>query len=125
MKKYAVYAKYVITGGTTALVDWGLLFIFTDALGIHYLASAIAAYLLALAVNFTGQKYWAFQDTRAVYKRQIFSYLSLAIFNLVSNTFLVYLLVDILHVWYLSAQIFTTFFLALFSFFAYKHIVFK
>jgi putative flippase GtrA len=125
LQKYTVYIKYAITGGTTAVADWTLLYLFTDVLGVHYLTSAIVAYVCALVINFTGQKYWAFQNTEALHKKQLLSYLSLALFNLASNTLLIYLLVDALHVWYLAAQIGTTLFLASFSFFIYKYIVFK
>ncbi len=98
--------KYLIAGGTAALVDLSLIYFFTDILGIWYLYSACLAFSVAFFVSFFLQKFWTFRDnnTERMY-RQMTVYLSVALFNLILNAFFMYILVDGFKVWYMLAQV--------------------
>ena len=89
--KYPTHAKigrYLIAGGTAAFTNIALLFVFTDFLGIWYIASAIMAFILAFIVSFTLQKYWTFQDTTGKWQLQLPFYLTVAAVGLgISDAF--------------------------------------
>ena len=124
--KNKIYIKYIISGGTAAGVDLGLLFIMTDLLKIWYIASATIAFLIAFFVSFTLQKFWTFRDnsTEGVYK-QMSLYFAVGIANLFLNAGLMYVLVDVVRLWYMLAQVVAGVFVASWSFLIYKIFIFK
>ncbi len=127
--KYPTHAKigrYLIAGGTAAFTNIALLFVFTDFLGIWYIASAIMAFILAFIVSFTLQKYWTFQDgSKDQIHRQAVIYLTVAVVNLLVNTGLLYLQVEYLGVYYIFAQLIASALIAVESFFVYQIFIFK
>ena len=115
--------RYLTAGGTSAVVDLGLLYIFTDIFDIHYLISAVIAFLASFAVSFALQKFWTFQDHSVEHvHRQATVYFIVAAVNLLLNTILMYVLVDIVHVWYIFSQILASGLIACESFFISRYI---
>lgn len=118
--------RYIISGGTAACVDIGFLVLFTEAFGWWYLVSAILAFILAFGVSFGLQKFWTFKDhvTDNMHV-QASIYLLVSLVNLGLNTLLMYFFVDLLHMWYVFAQVLTGGLIAILSFFVYKKFIFK
>lgn len=99
------FIRFAITGGLAALVDLVGLKTLVDLVGIDYLIATVIAYALAIIVNFSMQKFWVFVDKEnSKVARQFSQFLALSLANLVINAFLMYLLVDIVGVYYLLAQ---------------------
>lgn len=117
--------RYVISGGTATAVNLAVLFILTHFAGLHYLASGIIAFCVAVAISFLLQKKWTFQDysTENAHK-QFIIFVIVGIFNLGLNTLLLYLFTDIAHLYYLVSQILASGFVAFSSYFIYK-VVFR
>lgn len=122
--RYARVARFLVSGGTSTGVDLVLLYLFTEILGVWYLASATAAFMLAFFVSFTLQKFWTFQDYSRDVPGQASAYLVIAICNLGLNTALVYALVEYTHIHYLVAQIMVSIGIACESFFLYRRFIF-
>ena len=127
--QYPAYAKvfrFLVSGGISTGTDLALLYVFTDIFGIWYLASTVAAFILAFFVSFALQKFWTFRDTsREGMSLQAGTYLFIAVCNLALNTSLVYALVDFLGLHYLVAQIIASILIACESFFVYQRFVFR
>lgn len=126
IKKNKIYIKYIISGGTTAAVDLGFLYIFTDIFHIWYIASAALAFILAFFVSFFLQKFWTFRDrsTDGIYK-QMWLYFIVATINMVLNTLLMYIFVDWFNIWYMLAQVFVGIFIAIWNFIISKFFIFN
>jgi glycosyltransferase involved in cell wall biosynthesis/putative flippase GtrA len=124
--RYRQIIRYIISGGTATMADLILLYLFTDVFGIWYLFSAILAFCLSFFVSFFLQKYWTFRDREQekIY-RQMGLYLAVAVTNLGLNTLLMFLLVDILGIWYLLAQVLVISVIAVESFLIYKFLIFN
>jgi putative flippase GtrA len=118
--------KYIISGGTAAVVDLAFLAIFVDIFKINYLISAILAFLIAFSVSFILQKFWTFQDksTEGMHK-QATIYFIVSSTNLGINTLLMYLFVDHFHIHYFLSQILASGLLAISSYFIYSRFIFK
>ncbi len=56
--------RYVVVGGVAFLVDWGLLYILTEFVGLHYLLSATLSFLAGLVVNYVLSTYWIFRHSK-------------------------------------------------------------
>ncbi len=118
-------ARYLISGGIAAFVSLGLLYTFTDILGIWYLLSSMLAFIFAFFVSFLLQKLWTFKNTHTHdTSRQFFLYLATALAGLLVNTIFMYILVDIFGVWYMLAQIFSSGIIAAVTFFIYGNVIF-
>ncbi len=118
--------RFIISGGTSTLLTFILLYFFTEILKIWYLFSSITAYVIMIFTNFLMQKFWAFRGEHS--KRahtQLFLFFSVHAFILSLNTVLMYLLVEKIHLWYMLAQFFTACILVICSFMFYKFIIFK
>lgn len=119
-------ARYVISGGTAAVVNLALLYFLTDYLAIWYLFSAALSYVVSFFVSFFLQKFWTFRDNRKdQINKQLMIYAGIAGFGLCFNVLLMYFLVDILHIWYMFSQIIVGFLLAFCNFLFYKFFVFS
>jgi len=113
--------RFIISGGTAAFVLLSTLYIFTEFLHIYYILSSILGFGLSVSVNFFLQKKWVFNNhSRELLLKQAYMFLSISLFNLVLNTFLMYTLVDILNVWYLLSQILIAGIIAIWNFLTYR-----
>jgi putative flippase GtrA len=117
--------RYLISGGTAAATNVGILFLLVQFWNFHYLQASITAYLLAIVVSFTLQKFWTFQDrpTHDVHA-QFFRYVTVVLANLALNTALMYVFVSTMHIWYIFAQILAIAIIAVTGYFGYKYFVF-
>ena len=123
---YLKIARYIVAGGTAALVNLATLYILTEWLDWWYLFSSIVAFGIAFIVSFNLQKFWTFKEKSLNrLQRQFIFYLLVILSNLAINTFLLYLLVEKFSLPYLIAQIITGGLLAIFSFSIYHRIFFN
>lgn len=125
-EKILKVAKYIISGGTAAVVDLFFLYIFVEKCALWYVFSAILAFLIAFSVSFSLQKFWTFKDTSTdkVHK-QASVYFIVSVVNLGLNTLLMYIFVDIAKLHYLPSQILAGGLLAISSFFVYSRFIFS
>lgn len=120
------FFKFIFSGGVSALTTLALLYLFTNFFHIWYLVSSVIAFSLAIVLNFSLQKFWAFkgnQKKRAHW--QFFLFLTINCFNLGLNSAGMYILVDKIGAWYMLAQVAMSAILAVVSYLFYKLVVFK
>lgn len=119
-------AKFAISGGISAVVSLSTLWVLTEHAGIYYLLSSFVAYCLSFFTNFFLQKLWAFRDLereKTTIKMGLF--LANSVLNLALNIFLMHVLVDYLHVWYLAAQCLVIGTLAIMNYTIYRLYIFR
>lgn len=118
--------KYIISGGTSAVVNLFFLYFFTDILGIWYIISAILSFSFAFVVSFIFQKFWTFEDSSTnEVSVQVAGYLLVTLINLCINTLLIYFFVEFFGIHYLIAQIIAGILIACESFFVYRKFIFR
>ena len=118
--------RFIVSGGTAAVLHISLAFVFTDIFGIWYLYSSIIAFLCAVGVGFVLQKHWTFQDKEVDGTHlQFLKYGTTSGTALLANAILMYSLVDILDLWYLYAQVLTSGTIAIGNYFIYKYLIFN
>lgn len=124
--KSLIYLRYFLCGITAAGFNIFLLYLFTDIFGIWYLYSSIIAFIIALILSFSLQKFVVFKDgnTNGIHK-QFSMFAVVAILGVATNTLLVYLFTDILNVWYILSQIFAGVFVMVQNFLLYKIFIFN
>lgn len=117
--------RYIIAGSLAFLVDFGILYICTEFLAIHYLLSNLLGLIAGLTLTYILNTQWVFSFRR--YKKTwlefvIFS--AIVIAGLGLNEVLMLLLVGTFSIHYLQAKIVTTAFVTVFNYFAKKFILF-
>ena len=124
--KWAKAFRFLVSGGTAAVTNLGLLYVFTAFLGFWYIFSAIASFIIAFWVSFGMQKYWTFQDmSKDGVHRQMAVYLIVAVVNLCINTGILYLFVEYAHIYYILSQALASVIVAFESYFVYQIFIFK
>ncbi len=127
--EYSLYKKianYIFSGGMGAVTNLGLLYILTEFADIYYVLSGIISFVISIFVSFSLQKRLTFKDdsSEGTHKKFI-TFAIIAIVNLCINTLLLYLLVEMAGAHYMLAQFISSGLIALWSYFAYKKLVFK
>ncbi|MDO8183815.1 MAG: GtrA family protein [bacterium] len=113
--------KFIISGGSAAVVNLGTAYFLTDILEWWYLAASIMAFILSLVVSFSLQKFWTFNNYHLnQWHSQFAVYIVLAVLNLSVNTLLVFIGVEWFKVWYLTAQFITGGLIGIYTFFIYR-----
>ncbi|MBU6231435.1 MAG: GtrA family protein [Patescibacteria group bacterium] len=118
--------RFIIAGGTAAVVDLAALFLLTSVAHVWYLLSAVIAFILAFGVSFMLQKYWTFRDRSSdrIHSQAAIYFIVTGI-NLGLNTLFVWLFVEYADFNYMIAQIVTSALIAVESYFIYQRFVFK
>ena len=119
------FARYLFVGGTCAVLDLLLLYIFVDYLHIWYLSAATASFIITLALSYVGQKYFTFQDYTKNHKKQLPVFFIVAIIALVINAACMFIFVSWIGIWYMLASVITKIIVFIWNFIANQKLTFK
>lgn len=117
--------KFVITGSISSLSALVTIFILVEGFNFWPVLGSVLSNVVSGVVGFTLHKHWTFQNKSPAWRKQAFFFLGLVAGNLVVSAGLMYLLNDILGIWYFLDQILIIFSLATVNFFINKLIIFK
>ncbi|MFA6948898.1 MAG: GtrA family protein [Eubacteriales bacterium] len=98
-KKYEELILYIISGGITTLVNWGIYYLLTWVFDVNYLVANIAAWAASVVCAFIVNKAVVFRDNVIVLRTVAIQFLSFAAFRVLSGaieTGALYVSVDIL-----------------------------
>lgn len=100
--------RYVIVGGISFIVDYSLLFVLTEHVGLHYIVSATISFIAGLIVNYTISTNWIFRNSKLSNTIvEFIIYGAIGVVGLVLNNILLYLFTDILHIHYMISKLIT------------------
>lgn len=119
---YRFLGRFLLVGGSGALLNLLLLWLFASVFGLWYLASSVAGYCIAMGYNFLLQRLWAFRAIAGSVVSQLPYFVLINLLGLLLNTAILYLLVEELGIWYLAGQAAASLVVAGQSFFAYRWI---
>lgn len=119
------FFQYVVVGGVAFAIDFCILFTLTDKVGLHYLSSATAAFLVGLLVNYALCVAWVF-DVRAVANQghEFAIFASIGIAGLALNNGLMYSLTDLAGLHYLLSKLISAGLILVFNFVLRRAILF-
>jgi len=118
--------RYTFVGGTAFIVDFGLLFVLTDFVNIHYLISAAISFLLGLATNYWLSIIWVFNRRILTNKSLEFGIFAfIGIIGLGFNELFIWFFTEYVHFHYLLSKIVSTVFVFLWNFIVRKFILFR
>jgi len=120
------FFRYLFVGGGAFVVDFGLLFVFTHFLNLHYLLSATLSFIAGLLVNYFISTSWVFN--RKTVKNKYLEFFVFAIIGVIGlgfNDLFMWIFTDRFGIYYLLSKIMTTAIVYFWNFFARKYILFN
>ena len=116
--------RYGIVGLSSAIVDFGILYLLTDKLNFYYLWSATISFTAAAALNYYLNKTWTFKVGGELAK-QMTVFLLIAGSGVMLNNLILYLLVEYAHWCYIYAKIIATAIVTIGNFIGNKYLTFR
>ena len=117
--------RYILIGGSCAISDLLLLYVFVNFLHIWYLYAAAISFTAVSIVAFLGQKHFTFQNKSKKHSKQFMIFLLISGVGLILNSSCMFLFVSIAGIWYIFANIITKFIVLIWNFSANKFITFR
>ena len=112
--------RFLIVGGVAFFIDFLLLYMLTEVLGIHYLISAAIAFMGALAFNYILSVNWIFCGDKGKGISGALTFLALSVIGLILNQFIIYISVEIMELYYLWAKVIAAFIVMIYNFITRK-----
>ena len=123
---FAQMFRYAIVGGMSFAVDYGLLYVFTEWFGFHYLLSATISFTAGLVVNYLISIRWVFGKSKLSSRAAEFAvYGIIGVAGLLLNNLLLYIFTDHLHLHYMLSKLIAAVTVLVWNFLGRKIILFK
>jgi putative flippase GtrA len=116
--RFKQVVRFCVAGAAGLVAYYTALYALTEYFGVWYVISATLGFVLNTGLNFTFQKFWTFQnkETYHLVGRQLVLYVAMAASFLAGNSVFLYLMVELLHMWYITAQVILTMVISVLSF---------
>ena len=113
--------RFGIIGGLAFLIDYAVLFICKEWLGIHVLLSAGISFTVSVIFNYIASVKWVFDvDKEKDPKKNFILFIILSIVGLIITEIIMWFGTDILHIHYLIVKIVATAIVMVFNFITRK-----
>lgn len=100
------FFRYVIVGGFSFIIDYGLLYFLTEYANFHYILSATISFIAGLVVNYILSTKWIFRKSRLKNTAlEFIIYGIIGIVGLILNNILLYAFTDFLHIYYMISKL--------------------
>lgn len=125
-KKILKAILFMVAGGTAALSNLIIFYIFLNWLNVWYLLSSIISFTLSVFVGFYMQKHLTFKDAdKKETLRQASIFFLVSIINLGINILLMILFVEVFKIDKMLSKVLTLAILACWNYFVYEKFVFN
>jgi len=125
MKEIQQIIRYLIGGGSTAVINWSLVYCFVEYFNFHYLTSMNSAIAIIYFYSYLINKYFVFRNYASSHLKHGTGFIIMRLLLLATINVVVYIGVDILKLNYMFIIVITTLGEAVVSFLIMKFVLFK
>jgi putative flippase GtrA len=117
------FVRYLFVGGTTFILDFGLLYTAHTHLGVKIAAATSIAYWVSITYNFLLNRYWTFDNRE---KESLQRHITIYFVLLVANYFFVLVFVSFMshHINFVYAKALAVLIQMTWTYYLYKHYIF-
>lgn len=112
--------RFLGVGGFCAGLSLIIMYVLTSIIHINYLISTVITIIVTNFIGFYLNKYYTFQTKKKLFWRELWKYYSVMLSSYILNVFAMYVLVDLVNIWYLYANILLMAILTPFNYFFHK-----
>lgn len=115
------FFRYIFVGGIAAVVNVGMLYVFTDIFNFFYVISNVLSFILGLIVNYLLSKKFVFQEETSISQTKEFViYAIIGVIGLGIDTLLVWVFTEFICLYYMISKIISTLIVFIWNFGARK-----
>ncbi len=121
------FFRYAFVGGWATIADWGMLYLLTEGVRLHYLISGVIAFMIGLLVNFLLSKKFVFSGEKNKHSSstEFVVYAIIGVIGLAMTEIIMYILTDILNWYFMIPKIIATGVVFVWNFMARKIVLYK
>lgn len=120
------FSRYLVVGGLAFVVDFGLLYVLTEFVGLYYLISAAVAFLFGLLANYCLSRVWVFnRRTLKNVTMEIVIFSVIGIVGLGLNEVIIWFAREKIHIHYMIAKGISAGIILMWNFGARKSVLFR
>lgn len=119
------FFSYMTIGFLALFLDLACVYFFTEFFALHYLISVALAFTLAAILNYILQKMITFRNSSKKYLKQFLAFFLIGLVGLAINLSVVYLGVEYVGLWYMTAKLVATVLAFFWNFSANKLLTFR
>jgi len=124
-KDFRPFLKYCIVGAIGTFIDLFSLYVFVEYFLIPVIPATVLSFLMAVINNFVFNKIWTFENKSKNYRKLYIKFLIVSIVGLVLTVVSVYVMVNIIAIWYMFAKAFASLIVLTWNFLANKMWTFR
>lgn len=117
--------RYTIVGGLAFAIDFGLLFILTEYIGLFYVLSATLSFIAGLLVNYFISTSWIFKSVIKNKQIEFTLFALIGVIGLGLNDLLIWIFTEKFHLYYMFSKLVTAVLVYLWNFFGRKYFLFN
>lgn len=103
--QYLEMMRFIIVGAITFVVDYGLLYIFTEYIGLYYMYSTAIAFIAAVIFNYWLCVIYVFTNVQRQTSKQAILFVGSSVIGLGLNQICMWFFVEIFGIYYMFAKI--------------------
>ncbi|MGO2695954.1 MAG: GtrA family protein [Bavariicoccus seileri] len=115
--------KFGVVGVIASLIDFGVLYVLTEYLGINYLVSSTISFLASVIFNYILSVKWVFVTAKTNKTKELLLFTVLSAVGLVINNLLMWVFVEKAGVYYMLAKVIATVVVMLYNFISRKILI--
>ncbi len=100
--------RFGIVGVIAFLIDYSLLYVFTEFIHIHYLISSVMSFTISLIFNYIASIYWVFDVKKKQTYKEVIIFVVLSVIGLGINQLVMYVMTDLWKIYYMLSKLVAT-----------------
>ena len=113
---YGYFIRFLLVGGTALSCSLAGFYLLVDQAGISYLLATAILFFVVNFFSFLLNKYFTFRTESVHFLREMGRYYAIMASSFVLNLISMFLLVDVLGLWYITASVITAFLMMWYNF---------